>query len=174
MSRAPFLTEPTAHYRDSYLAALREFQAEGRHLDVDYRHIAAHFEAFVRDWLSRKSTRQASKVPETFFWLIAGGDDPFVGRLSLRHHLNERLLQFGGHIGYEIRPSRRRRGYGKMILRLGLEQAKALGIRRALVTCDADNIASAKIIEANGGLLENVILLPGRPVETRRYWIEIG
>jgi predicted acetyltransferase len=110
-------------------------------------------------------------VPASEYWLIDG--DEWVGRLSLRHELNEFLLKIGGHIGYEIRPSKRRRGYGKEILRLGLEKTRQLGLRRALVTCDEDNIGSKKIIEANGGQLENVVEVEGEPARKLRYWIDI-
>lgn len=89
----------------------------------------------------------------------------------MRHYLNERLLQFSGYVGYEIRPSKRR-GYGKLILKLGLEQVRILGIPRVLIICD-DDIGSAKIIEANGGILENIVLLSHHPVATRRYWVDV-
>jgi predicted acetyltransferase len=89
----------------------------------------------------------------------------------LRHELNERLLQMGGHIGYEIRPSRRRQGYGKLILKYGLEQAKAFGLERVLLTCDEDNLGSRKIIESNGGRLEKIIEVEGWPEQVCRYWI---
>jgi predicted acetyltransferase len=171
MMMTPFLTEPHIVYRNSYLQATREFQAEGRHLELDYQHLSRHFESFVQSWLERTDYPKPGRVPETIYWLVDA--DVFIGRLSLRHRLNESLMQFGGHIGYEIRPTQRLKGYGKLILRLGLEKAKAAGIQRALVTCDDDNIGSAKIIEANGGILENSILLTGRTVKTRRYWIAI-
>lgn len=167
-----FLAPPDVLYRQTYLDALREFHAELRNLEQDEIALTHNFEGYVRH-LQRQSTdqRREGLVPETFFWLI--DDDVYIGRLSLRHHLNDRLLQIGGHIGYEIRPAKRRMGYGKAILRLGLEQARQQGITRALVTCDEDNIGSAKIIEANGGILENIVLLSHRPVATRRYWIDI-
>lgn len=167
-----FLASPDVSYRQTYLDALREFHAELRNLEQDMIALTHNFEGYVR-YLQRQSTddRRDGLVPETFFWLI--DDGVYIGRLSLRHYLNDRLLQFGGHIGYEIRPTKRRMGYGKTILRLGLEQARQYGITRALVTCDDDNIGSAKIIEANGGVLENIVLLSHRPVATRRYWIDI-
>ncbi len=87
--------------------------------------------------------------------------------------MNEFLLMMGGHIGYEIRPSRRKQGYGTEILRLGLEKAKELGLQRVLVTCDEDNIGSKKIIEHNGGKFENAIVMEGDTVKKLRYWIDI-
>ena len=168
-----FLAPPDMVYRKTYLDALREFHAELHNLEQDMVALTHNFEGYVR-YLERQSSdeRREGLVPETFYWLI--DDGVYIGRLSLRHYLNERLLQFGGHIGYEIRPSKRRMGYGKAILRLGLAQARRQGIPRALVTCDDDNIGSAKIIEANGGILENTVLLSNRAVATRRYWIDVA
>jgi predicted acetyltransferase len=166
-----FLTRPSILYKASYLAALKEFHAEGRNLQWDYRQVADNFDLFVQGLLKRRDYPAPRKVRETVFWLM--DEVEFVGRLSLRHSLTDALRQYGGHIGYEIRPSRRRQGCGKAILRLGLSEAKAVGLRRVLITCDDTNIASAKIIEANGGKLENIVLLAGHNVPTRRYWIEL-
>jgi predicted acetyltransferase len=166
-----FLTRPSITYKETFLAALKEFQQEGRNPGWDYALTAAHFERFVQDLCSRRDYPPPGKVPESIFWLI--DDTTLIGRLSLRHHLTPHLLQFGGHIGYEIRPLSRRKGYGKAILRLGLDEARKIGIRRALITCDDTNMASAKIIESNGGVLENMVLLAGHDVPTRRYWVAI-
>jgi predicted acetyltransferase len=166
-----FLSEPALTYKISYLEAVREFHAEGRNLDLDYRDLDDHFQDYVRDWNNRKVNPYPGKVAESIFWLIDG--ETFIGRVSVRHDLNDSLRLYGGHIGYEIRPTQRRKGHGTAILRLGLEKAKAVSITRALVTCDDDNFASAKIIEANGGVLENIVLLTGHPVPVRRYWIDI-
>jgi predicted acetyltransferase len=166
-----FLSEPAMQYKESYLSAISEFHDEDRNLEIDYDDLEFNFRRYLQMWQDRKSNPRSGKVAESTFWLI--GDDKFVGRLSLRHSLNPSLIQFGGNIGYEIRPTQRRKGYGKLILRLGLEKAKEINLKRVLVTCDDTNIGSAKIIEANGGILENIVLLAGRDVPTRRYWIEI-
>ncbi len=166
-----FLARPSLVYKDSFLAALQEFHAEGRNLFWGYDETADQFHHFVQMMLNKRDYPANGKVRESVFWLI--DDEVYIGRLSLRHTLTAPLLQLGGHIGYEIRPSCRLRGYGKAILHLGLEEAQAIGLKRALVTCDDTNIGSAKIIEANGGRLENTVLLLGRDVPTRRYWIDI-
>lgn len=168
-----FLAEPSLTYKDSFIAGTRESQAEGLELFIDLDRISENFEAFLRRLrdASNRAKIPPERVPMSDFWLIDG--DEYVGRLSLRHELNEALLLWGGHIGYQIRPSKRRRGYGKEILRLGLIKAQELGLKRVLLTCDEDNTGSRKIIEYNGGKLENIIEVKDSPVRKMRYWIDI-
>ncbi|MBW5448089.1 GNAT family N-acetyltransferase [Cohnella sp. CFH 77786] len=89
----------------------------------------------------------------------------------MRHRLNEKLLEIGGHIGYGIRPSERRKGYATEILKQALSKAKDLGISEALVTCDKENIGSAKTIIKNGGLLGSEAVVNGTAIQ--RYWIKV-
>ncbi len=110
------------------------------------------------------------RVPSTFLVADVGG--VVVGRVSIRHELNDQLAAVGGHIGYAVRPGYRRRGYARSILRQSLDAARALGLSRVLITCDDDNVASASLIESFGGTLENVISLDGVP-PIRRYWIDL-
>ena len=170
---APLLTEPAERYRESFLEALREFQAEGRHLDLDAARLAADFGGFVRGLRAEadRATLPPGRVPQTTYWLIDG--DEFIGRSSLRHELTPALLEIGGHIGYEIRPGKRRRGYGHAILRLTLAKAGALGLRAVLVTCAADNIGSRRVIERNGGRFEDRRAGPDGDRPTLRYWIAL-
>ena len=169
-----FLAEPSVTHRDSFIQSVQEFQAEGRQLHYDLKSITSDFGAFVQElyYQQDRARLKSGRVPASEFWLI--DDDKFIGRLSLRHELNENLLKMGGHIGYEIRPSKRNRGYGTEILRLGLEKAKELGLQRVLVTCDEDNIGSKKIIEHNGGQFENAIEMEGDTVKKLRYWVDIA
>lgn len=108
-------------------------------------------------------------VPNSTFWL-ADDSGRILGALNLRHELNDFLLNFGGQIGYCIRPSERGKGYGKEILRLGLIEAKKMGFEKVLVCCYKDNIASARIIEGNGGVMEDEREYEGKMM--RRYWIK--
>jgi predicted acetyltransferase len=112
------------------------------------------------------------RVPATF--LLAEVEGQVMGRASIRHELNAYLAAVGGHIGYAVRPGFRRRGYATDILRQSLAIAVSIGLERVLVTCDADNVGSAKVIENCGGVLENVV--PGRDgsVPKCRYWVEVG
>ncbi len=125
--------------------------------------------AFVRmTELTAPGDLDGTRVPSSYFWITEGDggpDDEVVGFLNLRHVLNDFLLEEGGHIGYSVRPSARRRGHASAALGLGVAAAAALGIDRVLVTCDEDNDPSRRTIEANGGVLEDV--RNGK----RRYWI---
>ncbi len=107
------------------------------------------------------------RVPATF--LIAEVAGELVGRASIRHELNTFLLNYGGHIGYGVRPQFRRRGYATEILRQSLEYIHELGVDDVLMTCFDENVGSAAVIEACGGKLENVVEFEGKPL--RRYWI---
>lgn len=92
-----------------------------------------------------------------------------VGRTCIRYELNESLAQVGGNIGYAVRPGHRKRGYASEILRLSLAQLAQRNIASALVTCRENNLASARTIESNDGVLENVVDSSDGP--TRRYWV---
>jgi predicted acetyltransferase len=104
--------------------------------------------------------------------LFAFDGPRIVGRVSIRHFLTPSLEGFGGHIGYVVVPEFRRRGYATAILRQALHIAREkLGLRRVLVTCDDDNVASIRGIERNGGVLDSVVRNPDRDSARRRYWI---
>jgi predicted acetyltransferase len=168
-----FLARPSKIYKESFIESAREFQSEGRWLYYDLNSLIGDFDGFVQTILNQadKTKVRHGRVPSTEYWLIDG--DEFIGTLSIRHELNDYLYRIAGHIGYSIRPSKRKRGYGKEILRLGLQKAKERGMTRVLVTCDEDNIGSKKIIEYNGGVFENAETEIGSPIRKLRYWIEI-
>jgi predicted acetyltransferase len=110
-------------------------------------------------------------VPSTFLFAFLG--TRIVGRVSIRHSLNEFLERVGGHIGYAVVPEFRRRGYATEILRLSVQIAREkFGLGRILVTRDDDNSGSIRTIEKNGGILENIISGPDLDKPKRRYWIE--
>jgi predicted acetyltransferase len=167
----PHLVRPSEEYKKSYIEAYREFHAEGRWLNKSIRDLQADFGGYVRSMLARadRATQEPNLVPETFYWLVEG--DEWIGVTSIRHELTEHLRRIGGHIGYAIRPTRRREGHGKLILKLVLEKAGEFGLTRALLTCDSDNIGSKKIIEVNGGVLEDEV--EAEPVSKLRYWIDL-
>jgi predicted acetyltransferase len=166
------LALPSTRYKTSFLAALREYQAEGRYHEYDPTLLELDFEPFVKFQLSKRTNPQPGRVRETNFWLVEG--DEFIGRTALRHELNDNLRLIGGHIGYDIRPTKRRQGYGTLICKLALDEARKIGLKRAMITCDEDNIGSKKIIEANGGQFEKAIQIKGRASRTLHYWVELG
>jgi predicted acetyltransferase len=178
----PELSEPTGRVHDSFVAAMAEFRAEGRGEAADLTMIGKEIREFGRrwarpeefagyvDWLRSQALedapRPAGYVPSTTLWWIE--DDHYLGRLAIRHRLTPHLSQAGGHIGYDVRPSARRRGHATAMLRAALPVARGLGIGSALVTCDATNVASRKVIEANGGVFDD------RRGDKLRFWVPTG
>lgn len=120
---------------------------------------------------SQKETCPPGLVTATQYLAVRKEDGCVVGMVNFRHTLNQGLLAHGGHIGYSIRPSQRQKGYAKEALALALEECRQRGLEKVLVTCNKTNLASAKTILANGGLLENE--LPHGEHITQRYWITL-
>ena len=166
------LVEPTPLYKAAILDAVAEMQAIGE-WDISPEAFAARFDDMLREIAAAKdlATAPAGLLPYEDFWLMEA--DAWIGLLTLRTQLNEQFLHSGGHIGYVIRPTKRRSGYGTILLRLGLDKARERGLSRALLTCDETNIASRKIIEANGGHFENAVVVAGQAARKLRYWINL-
>ena len=112
------------------------------------------------------------KVPDSVFFLLDTERNILLGAVNIRHSLNEYLLKFGGHIGDGIRPSERRKGYATEMVRLALLECKKLGIDRVLMVCEKANVASAKTIIKNGGILENEFVDDNGEIN-QRYWIDL-
>ena len=112
------------------------------------------------------------KVPDSVFFLLDEDRNRLLGAVNIRHRLNESLLREGGHIGDGIRPSERRKGYATEMIRLALIECRKLGIDKVLMTCEKDNIGSAKSIIKNGGILENEFVNSDGEIE-QRYWITL-
>jgi predicted acetyltransferase len=175
----PELILPSAHVHASFLNAMDEFRAEGRGGLTDHSMIGheireysdrwtdpvvfGDYVTWLRDQAREDAPRPPGLVACTTLWWASRQE--FLGRLALRHHLTPRLLDYGGHIGYDIRPSARRRGHATAMLAEALPVAAKLGIDPVLVTCDDDNVGSRKVIEANGGVFED------QRREKLRYWV---
>ncbi len=174
----PEIITPTTVLQKSWLDA-RDDWGRGVHQDgaglrqTDDVDSAEGFAAWV-EWLDRQSDE--SIVPEpgfvhaTYWWIVE--DDTCLGAISLRHTLNDFLLETGGHVGYGIRPSARRRGLATWALGEVLAHARERGLDRVLITCDDSNTASARTIERHGGILED--LRDTSLGRKRRYWLTLG
>lgn len=173
----PTLITPTVELHDAWLA-MRDEWGGGAHQhgsglrpddEVD---TPAGFAAWVAKL--RRLGDESVPPPEgwvhaAFWWIAADDDGALLGAIALRYRLTDFLLDAGGHIGYGVRPSARGRGVATWALGAALVEARARGLDRVLVTCDETNPASARVIERNGGVLEDVRdTALGRK---RRYWI---
>lgn len=112
-------------------------------------------------------------VQATQFICVRKSDNRIVGMLQVRHYFNAYLEKYAGHIGYSVRPSERRKGYAKWMLRQGLNFCSSIGLTRVLISCEVNNEASRRTILANGGVYESTVYEPEADVELQRYWIDL-
>ena len=131
----------------------------------------------IKDWLeelkrrSSKATVPEGLVPSSIYLGIREKDNYIVGMIDIRHYLNDFLKQFGGNIGYSVRKSERNKGYAKQMLKLALEKCKDLKMKKVLITCDEDNIASEKVILSAGAKFEDIRNVDGE--NKKRFWIDL-
>ena len=125
---------------------------------------------YVKNQLNKETTPKGMVTANTFF-AIRKTDNKLVGIINIRHELNEYLFNYGGHIGYTILPSERKKGYAFKQLLLGLEFCKKIGLKKVLVTCVDYNIGSSRTIEKAGGVLENIFFNPYKNTHEKRYFI---
>ncbi|WP_286235829.1 GNAT family N-acetyltransferase [Thalassotalea sediminis] len=112
-------------------------------------------------------------VPCSHFWLRKDGGR-LLGAIRVRHHINTPYHTYeSGHIGYDVAPSYRNKGIGKSMLRLAFNEAKQLGLNKLLIVADKENIASCRVIEANNGTLESVVIGKVYPKPLKRYWCQL-
>lgn len=129
------------------------------------------------NWLVNMHNRHTGKnlpdgfVRENFYLCYENGK--MIGVFNLKFELTEFLLNFGGHIGYAVRPTERNRGLATQMLSKGIELSREFGLKRVLCVCDDDNIASETVIIKNGGVFENEMFDPAEKVTVKRYWIEL-
>ncbi len=176
----PALVEPDARFQQSFLRAMAGFAAEGRGgaddsstIGRDLREWGPRWQepAAFADYVAEvwalalpETPRPPGHVPSTTLWWADG--DEYLGRIQLRHSLNAFLREQGGHIGYDVAPEHRRQGHATAMLRAFLPiAATQFGLEQVLITCDDDNVASRKVIEAGGGVFED------QRGAKLRYWV---
>ena len=131
----------------------------------------------IKDWLeelkkrSSEATVPEGLVPSSTYLGVREKDNYIVGMIDIRHYLNDFLKQFGGNIGYSVRKSERNKGYAKQMLELALEKCKDLKMKKVLITCDKDNIASEKVILSAGAKFEDIRSVDGE--NKKRFWIDL-
>lgn len=113
------------------------------------------------------------RVPANTYFFVRSLDNKIVGMINIRHKLNEFLLNEGGHIGYSIRPTERKKGYATLMLKLALQKCREINLDKILITCDKANVASARVIQKNNGVLENEIFSETFSEIIQRYWIKL-
>lgn len=119
-----------------------------------------------------KETCPKGKVTSDTYIAVRKSDNRIVGVIDLRHTIDHPILsEWGGHIGYCVRPDERRKGYATEMLRIDLEFAKQLGLKKVMITCSESNIASEKTIRNNGGIYEKTVFVDNEG--TKRFWIEL-
>ena len=169
------LVEPATKYEKSLKAYKAEVIQAGEpgtpfilNFDMD------NFPAFVtllNGWAAGENLEKGFVAHSTF--LLVENDTEVVGISNIRHELTPKLLIEGGHIGYGVRPTRRKKGFATLLLKESLQEARALGIERALLTCDKGNIASAKTITNNGGSFDSERFVEQRNCIVQRYWMQL-
>lgn len=166
------LVQPSLQLKNAYLDFAQEWDAHNENIvPMSARLGGKTYEDWLAFTLAIQEKEINGLVPSHTLFLCE--QDTIIGAVNIRHTLNENLLQCGGHIGYGVRPSQRKKGYAGQMLALALPVAKQLGIHNALVTCDKENIASAKTILKNGGVLENEVINANDGKIIQRYWISL-
>lgn len=163
------LVKPTIKMESAVLDFVTEFKLNNEYMINGCCGLTRYSD--YREWLQHINQVENGLVPDrvassTYF--AVSSTNTIVGIVDIRHDLPEKYF-YSGHIGYSVRPSERRKGYGTEILRLGVEKAKKLNIEKILVVCSKNNIASIKVIENNNGIFEKEILLDGETDLV--YWI---
>lgn len=174
MGQKVSLIKPCKKFKNEYLNMLDEWKKSGEELipwtlSLDNADFSLMVDK-LNGW-SNGIGLPDGFVESSTFWLTNGSGDKLIGAIDIRHRLNEHLSFRGGHIGYGIRPSERKKGYATMMLSLALKECIKIGLPKVLITCSKSNIGSAKTIINNGGILDSEDIENG--VMFQRYWITL-
>ena len=170
------LIRPVSEYADQISEYRQEFLDAGDSMDgtgplrtiedpTEYITICREYED--------PATTPAHLVPATQLFFIRESDNRLIGMIQIRHYFNDYLEKFGGHIGYSVRPSERRKGYAKEMLKMALHFCREVSLQKVLITCIDGNIGSEKTILANGGVYENTVYEPNEKFDVKRFWITL-
>ena len=168
------LVKPDLSYADEIIKYKEESLAESPVING-----SAGLDRFssIEVWLEELKKRSCEDtvpkglVPSSTYLGVREKDNYIVGMIDIRHYLNEYLTQVGGNIGYGVRKTERNKGYAKQMLKLALEKCKELKIKKVLITCDEDNIASEKVILSANAKLEDIRNVDGE--NKKRFWIDL-
>jgi len=168
------LVKPDLSYADEIIKYKKESLAESPIINGSagldrFSSIEIWFEELKKR--SCEDTVPEGLVPSSTYLGVREKDNYIVGMIDIRHYLNEYLTQVGGHIGYGVRKTERNKGYAKQMLKLALEKCKELKIKKVLITCDEDNIASEKVILSANAKLEDIRNVDGE--NKKRFWIDL-
>ncbi|AIM17849.1 MULTISPECIES: GNAT family N-acetyltransferase [Neobacillus] len=169
-----FLIRPSMDYESEYLAFYKEWKESGEvMIPWVISEDRSNFQAMIQFLLDSEQGKNipSNWVPSSTFWLV-NENKKVIGVVNIRHQLTESLFNSGGHIGYGIRPSERRKGYATKLLSLSLEKAKELALEKVLLVCDAKNIGSEKTILKNGGIPDTDFMKEDGTI-LKRYWIHL-
>ena len=168
------LVKPDLSYADEIIKYKEESLAESPIINGSagldrFSSIEIWFEELKKR--SCENTVPKGLVPSSTYLAVREKDNYIVGMIDIRHYLNEYLTQVGGNIGYGVRKTERNKGYAKQMLKLALEKCKELKIKKVLITCDEDNIASEKVILSANAKLEDIRNVNGE--NKKRFWIDL-
>lgn len=168
------LITPALEHQALFEDMMTEWKASGTKIFPGaIRYEYQEFSEFIEKLREKSLGLESGRVPSDTYLCLDEDRGIFVGAVSIRHYLSEELLARGGHIGDGVRPSERRKGIATQMIGMALEKCREMGIDRVLITCDKDNIGSAKSIQNNGGILENEVTEEDGNI-VQRYWIENG